>query len=185
MKQNMFVKWAKNKYTEKQRLVAMIPLGLLFVVIIPYFLVWTSSIDKRLGIPSLIFEPLNLVIGIVLAVAGLIFGFWSNQSIFQEGKGTPAPIMPTRKLVLTGPYRYCRNPMAFGAILYYLGIVILTGSISSFGLWLILTMVLLISLKCIEEKELQARFGQEYLEYKKKVPFIIPRIYQEAKDKKG
>lgn len=29
-------------------------------------------------------------------------------------------------------------------------------------------------LKLIEEKELQMRFGNEYLEYKKKTPFIIP-----------
>lgn len=175
MKQNMFVEWAKNRYTEKQRLNALIPLGLLFVVIIPYFIVRISNIDKRLGIPSLIFEPLNLVIGIALAVVGLIFAVWSNQSVFQEGKGTPAPIMPTQKLVLTGPYLYCRNPMAFGAISYYLGIVIIIGSISSLGLWLILTVALLLYIKCIEEKELQARFGQEYLEYRKRAPFIIPR----------
>ena len=177
MKQNIFVEWAKKKYTEKQRLAAMIPLGLLFVVILPYFFVWTSGIDKRLGIPSLKFEPLNLVIGIALAVVGLIFAFWSNLSVFQEGKGTPAPIMPTQKLVLTGPYLYCRNPMSFGAMFFYLGIVVIVGSISSFVLWLILTMALLIYLKCIEEKELQARFGQEYLEYKRRVPFIIPRIW--------
>ena len=175
MKQNIFVEWAKNKYTEKQRLSAMIPLGLLFVVIIPYFLVRTSKIDPWLGMPSLKFDPLNLVIGIALTVVGLIFAVWSNQFIFQEGRGTPAPIMPTQKLILTGPYLYCRNPMAFGAMCYYLGIVILIGSISSFALWLILTGALLVYIKCIEEKELQARFGQEYLEYKKRVPFIIPR----------
>jgi protein-S-isoprenylcysteine O-methyltransferase Ste14 len=50
------------------------------------------------------------------------------------GQGTPAPMMPTRRLLVTGPYHLCRNPMVLGTIIAYLGVVVLTGSLSSFRL---------------------------------------------------
>lgn len=36
----------------------------------------------------------------------------------------------TEKLVIIGPYAYCRNPIVLGAMLYYLGIVLLVGGLS-------------------------------------------------------
>ncbi len=174
MKQKIFEEWARHKYSEKQRIIAVIPAGLLFVAIIPFFLVRISSMDTRLGMDSLIFEPFNLVIGIALVAVGTVFAAWSNHSVFIEGQGTPVPFLPTQKLLVSGPFRYCRNPMAFGTICYYLGIVFFTGSPSSLVLFLILVAALLIYIKRIEEKELQARFGQEYIDYKKRVSFIIP-----------
>lgn len=175
LERNRFAKWSKKKYTENQRLKAMIPLGVFFLVIMPALLVWTSNIDNRLNIPRITFAPFNLIIAVFLIGIGLTFGLWANLIEFIEGEGTPVPMMPTQKLIATGPFRYCRNPMAFGAISIYLGVVILIGSLSSFILLALLTSALFIYIKHIEEKELEMRFGQDYLEYKKRVPFIIPR----------
>ncbi|MBN1762072.1 MAG: isoprenylcysteine carboxylmethyltransferase family protein [Methanomicrobia archaeon] len=173
---NRFVEWSKKEYTARQRFILLIPLGILFVVIIPLILlVLPSYIDRWLNIPRLIFEPINLTVAIFLILSGLIFAIWSIQVQFKMGKGTPAPLMPTQKLVVTAPYIYCRNPMAFGTIILYFGIVVFTGSLSSFVLLALMTLALLMYIKFVEEKELEARFGQEYAEYKKRTPFLIPR----------
>jgi len=84
--------------------------------------------------------------------------------------------MATQKLVVKRPYTYCRNPMALGTTAFYFGITIWTGSLSALGLSLIYPVVILIYIKLIEEKELEQRFGLEYLEYKRRTPFLIPHF---------
>jgi protein-S-isoprenylcysteine O-methyltransferase Ste14 len=172
---NRFVQWSEKEYTEKQRAVALVPLGILVVVIAPLILLVPSAyIDGWLGLPKFIAEPVNLVLAVILIASGFIFGLWSVGIQFSMGRGTTAPMMPTHKLIVKGPYLYCRNPMTFGTILIYLGVVISTGSLSSFGLFALMISALLLYIKRIEEKELEARFGQDYLAYKKRTPFLIP-----------
>jgi protein-S-isoprenylcysteine O-methyltransferase Ste14 len=80
-------------------------------------------------------------------------------------------------LTVTGPYKYCRNPIEFGAIIYYLGIGIFIG-----GIFVGITSCILGFIigsayhKFIEEKELEERFGEEYIRYKENTPFVFPRI---------
>ena len=66
--------------------------------------------------------------------------------------------------------------MTLGTMVFYLGIAIWTGSLSALGLSLIYPAGILIYIKLFEEKELEERFGVEYLEYKRKMPFLIPRF---------
>jgi protein-S-isoprenylcysteine O-methyltransferase Ste14 len=66
--------------------------------------------------------------------------------------------------------------MTLGTTLFYLGIAIWLGSISAVGLGLVYPVGILIYIKLVEERELEERFGSEYLEYKKRTPFLIPRI---------
>jgi protein-S-isoprenylcysteine O-methyltransferase Ste14 len=88
--------------------------------------------------------------------------------------GTPFPMLPTKKLIIVGPFKYCRNPMTLGTIIAYSGVVILIGSYTALSVIVIFSLMLLVYLKFIEEKELEMRFGQDYLEYKKNTPFILP-----------
>jgi protein-S-isoprenylcysteine O-methyltransferase Ste14 len=78
-------------------------------------------------------------------------------------------------LVTTGPYKLCRNPIEFGAIFYYLGIGTIAGGITV-GIACFLLGLTIGSAyhKLIEESELEARFGDEYRQYKKKTPFLLP-----------
>ena len=84
--------------------------------------------------------------------------------------------MATQKLLICPPYSYCRNPMALGAIVAYLGISVIMGSPGAAVLVLTGAAVLLTYIKIAEERELTARFGDEYLAYRRRVPFIIPRL---------
>jgi protein-S-isoprenylcysteine O-methyltransferase Ste14 len=86
--------------------------------------------------------------------------------------------MATQKLIIQPPYSFCRNPMALGAILMYLGVAVLFGSMGAVVLVLLGAGCLLTYIKRIEEKEMEIRFGQEYLDYKKKTPFLIPRFWK-------
>jgi protein-S-isoprenylcysteine O-methyltransferase Ste14 len=85
--------------------------------------------------------------------------------------------MATQKLVIQAPYTYCRNPMALGAFGMYLGVAILFHSIGVGIVVLLFTGLLLVYIKRVEEKEMEIRFGQEYLSYKQQTPFLIPRFW--------
>jgi protein-S-isoprenylcysteine O-methyltransferase Ste14 len=66
--------------------------------------------------------------------------------------------------------------MTLGTTAFYLGIAIWTGSLSALVLALIYPVGILIYIKLIEERELEQRFGHEYLAYKRRTPFLIPRF---------
>ena len=110
-----------------------------------------------------------------------MFAAWSVVIQFTEGKGTPAPFMPTQKLITHGPYSYCRNPMTFGTFIYYLGIGIILGSLSFIALVLVVMALLLSYIKKVEEKELEERSGEKYVKYKLCTPFFILKILKKRR----
>jgi len=92
--------------------------------------------------------------------------------------------MATQKLIIKAPYTYSRNPMTLGTAIFYLGIAIWLGSFSAIGLSLVYPIGILIYIKLIEEKELEERFGSDYLDYKRRTPILIPRLWEkERRDK--
>ncbi|MBB1514289.1 hypothetical protein H5399_17040 [Tessaracoccus sp. MC1627] len=57
-----------------------------------------------------------------------------------------------------------------------IGLSIYLGSVAAIGLVALFAGLLLLYVKVVEEKELAARFGDAYLEYKRTTPFLIPRV---------
>jgi protein-S-isoprenylcysteine O-methyltransferase Ste14 len=55
--------------------------------------------------------PVARVLGAALIVAGLPILLDSFARFALQGRGTPAPVMPPERLVVTGFYRHVRNPM--------------------------------------------------------------------------
>ena len=172
-----FKKWAEHEYSKKQRAIAVVFGGFIFWIVIPLFVVvFSCYIDQWLRLPRFRYGLINPVIGLVFMVVGWLFANWTVRVQFTEGKGTPIPLMATQKLIVKGPYTYCRNPMTLGTAIFYLGVAMWPGSISAVGLGLIYSVGILIYIKLIEERELEERFGSEYLEYKKSTPFLIPSL---------
>lgn len=122
------------------------------------------------------FAWLNQVLGFFFCASGLTLLSWSVQIQYKLGEGTPSPRYATRKLVTQGPYAFSRNPMTLGAFLIYLGIGIWMAS----GVVVLLTGVIFSGLLTFiyhhETRELTARFGAEYLEYKQRTPFFLPKL---------
>jgi protein-S-isoprenylcysteine O-methyltransferase Ste14 len=171
-----YQEWAKREHSTGQWLITLVLAGLLIVVTIPFLVVIASlAIDRWLGLPSFAIGAINPIAGFILAVLGLGLGLWSIQAQITIGKGTPVPMVPTKKLVVQAPFTYCRNPMTLGTIVAYLGVCVWIGSISALVIVLILSLSLTLYIKLLEEKELEARFGAEYLAYKRSTPFILPR----------
>ena len=182
---NKFKKWAEHEYSKKQRILAVIFGGFIFWIVIPLFIIIASSCsDRCLHLPKFRYGLINPVIASVFIVAGWLFANWTVKVQFSFGKGTPIPLMATQKLVIREPYTYCRNPMTLGTTLFYLGVAIWLGSLSAVGLGLVYPVGILIYIKLIEEKELEERFGSEYLEYKRRTPFLIPRLWEKDEERK-
>ena len=170
-----FQKWQAQDSPNKNRLWAFIIGALIFPITIPAFLIFISPpIDNYLGINSFFNGLSNIIIGVLAIIIGGIVAVWTVVIQINLASGTPFPMLPTKKLLIVGPFKYCRNPMTLGTVTAYAGIAILVGSFTGLMAVALFAAILISYLKIIEEKELQLRFGDEYVEYKKKTPFMIP-----------
>ena len=135
-----------------------------------------TRFDALLGLPSLPFKPFFLALGIILAIPGLYFLAVTNQLLRSLGSGTNAFIL-TKKIVDDDIYKRTRNPMSLGFYLFALALGFASNStfiLLAVSLGLIPAHAFF--LKFFEEVELELRFGESYLEYKKTTPFLIPRL---------
>ncbi len=175
---NNFIRWTQRKYSLPVRLLVTLSAGLLFGFLIPFTLIKPlPQLDVLLGIPRLYFGNINLIVGGGCILIGGFYGSWSIGDQLFQAQGTPIPVMATQKLLVSGPFKQCRNPMAFGAIMAYLGVSLIVGSVSSVLGVILFTGFLITYIKLFEEKELEARFGEPYTAYKASTPFLIPAVY--------
>ncbi|XUX00959.1 MAG: isoprenylcysteine carboxylmethyltransferase family protein [Dehalogenimonas sp.] len=171
---------SRGEYTKRRRVLTLLGLAVIFPVGIPVLLVFVApGIDVYFHLSRFSLGVIGGIGGIILVVVGSIFALWSNYVQFTTGQGTPIPIMPPRRLLVCKPYSYCRNPMSLGAILLYSGISILIGSPSAVYFVALFTIVLVTYIKVVEEKGLVERYGGDYLEYKKRTPFLVPRLREQ------
>jgi protein-S-isoprenylcysteine O-methyltransferase Ste14 len=119
----------------------------------------------------LLFRPVGGML-ITLGVIGVLDSF---ARFALQGVGTPAPVFATRHLVVTGLYRYVRNPMYIAVVITILGQGLILGTVTLLeycGLvWLLFHVFVLI----YEEPTLRASFGSEYQSFCANVPRWIPR----------
>lgn len=146
----------------------------LFIPGVPFL--FYKNLDNILALPKIVNPPSNLYLGFLISLLGLSLFACTIWLFIKVGKGTQTPIMPTQKLVVVGPYAFSRNPMVLGVMIWIVGLGILTNSFSFIAAGFITPLLYLIYIKIVEEKELEARFGKDYLEYKKRVPFLVPRL---------
>jgi protein-S-isoprenylcysteine O-methyltransferase Ste14 len=173
---SLYSKFAQKEHSLGKRLLALLPAGLLFLILLPYVIIVVGpNLDQRLGLEGFSAGAVNWILGGLMMVVGFFFAMWSIYAQVTRGRGTPLPVMPTQELLTGGPFRYCRNPMTLGTILAYLGLAIVVGTVAGTTLVLLLAGLLLFYLKIFEEEELAERFGDPYLQYKRDVPFIVPR----------
>lgn len=170
-----------EKHEKNRHIVGYIVGILIFVIIIPCLIYFISQIGHSFfRIPIMNSNIIKFVIATLLLAVGLIFTIWSNIDLFKIGEGGPTDafdieISPRSKnLVVTGPYRFTRNPMVFGMNSIYFSIVFFVNSLASLILCTFFLFVIILYLKLTEEKRLLKDFGNEYRDYKKRVSMIIP-----------
>jgi len=149
-----------------------------FLVIAPGFVAglvpwWISHWRME---PSFLGWTLFRLAGAGLVALGLVGLLDSFARFALQGIGTPAPVFPTRHLVVTGLYRYVRNPMYVAVASAILGQALLFGNgrLLEYGaiVWLLFHLFVLL----YEEPVLRASFGDEYERFCAEVPRWIPRL---------
>lgn len=93
-----------------------------------------------------------------------------------KGLGTPAPVAPTRHLVVSGFYRFVRNPMYVGVVAAIFGQAWLFGDIRLVAYAIIAWLTMHLFVVFYEEPKLQKTFGEEYDRFRANVPRWIPRL---------
>ena len=118
------------------------------------------------------FKPVHFLFrasGILLFIVGLFIIFWGMYSLRK------AVFIPGNKLIAVGPYKYVRHPMYLGGIMGAFGLAVFAGSLLGAVYSFVLALVLS-HIADAEEEELRARFGEEYVEYGKRVPKLFPNV---------
>ena len=108
------------------------------------------------------------IIGSLTILIGLFFTFPALRQFFKT-RNTLVTIKPANSLQTTGIYSVSRNPMYISLLLFYTGLSFIIGN--WWNLVVLPLLVLIVQEYVIkrEEKYLNRRFGQQYLDYKAKV----------------
>lgn len=141
-----------------------------FLGVVPFIIRW---LEHRWGLAASL--PLAVsVIGAVVFVLASALGIWSAAAMSSLGEGTPLPAAMPLRLVVAGPYRFVRNPMAVSGIVQGVAVGLMLSS------WLVVVYALLGSLlwnyavRPHEEADLEQRFGDAYLHYRDSVRCWVP-----------
>mgnify|MGYP006303966693 FL=1 len=172
----LLLSFSNEKRTKGTKVLSIVFGVVIFMIIAPvFFYIVGEWLKQYIYIP--LPPVIKYVAGIFGIVAGIFFLVWAMVVQWKIGNGTPNPYAPTQRLIVQGPFKLCRNPIELGAILYYFG----TGILFLFLLTGLLGFTLAFIIgslyhKIVEEKELEERFGEEYRQYRRETPFIIPKI---------
>ena len=143
----------------------------LALAVVPVLLV---AVERRVGVPAFDFSG-RWGVALALFVGCSALNTASGAVLAVRGRGTPLPVACPRALVIAGPYRYVRNPMAVAGIGQ--GVAVALG----LGSWLVLGYALAgavlwhAAIRPAEERDLAARFGRAYIAYRNAVPLWRPR----------
>jgi len=154
---------------------AILALPFMVLIVIPSILLYYSDFVIFSYQLSVFLEVVFKITGGLFLLLGLVFLIGNIVTFAKIGNGTLAPWDPPTKLVVTGMYRYVRNPMITGVMFILIAESLLTLSlyISCWAVLFIFGSVVLIPI--IEEPQLEKRFGDDYRLYKRHVPRWIPR----------
>ena len=116
------------------------------------------------------------LVGFGLLMLGALIYLVCVMEFAVRGRGTPAPIDAPKRLVMSGLYRYVRNPMYVGVLAVVLGLTFLTRSFELLGYSALLALTFHTFIRLYEEPKLRSLFGAEYDQYCVVVPRWIPRL---------
>lgn len=150
----------------------------LFFVIAPLMLAgfipwWVTQWEFR---PAFFGVDLTRILGGILIVVGAPGIVDSFARFALDGLGTPAPIAPPQKLVVTGLYRYVRNPIYIAVVAVIFGQALLFGDLRLLWYGALLWLFFHVWVVMIEEPTLKQTFGPEYESFRTHVPRWIPRL---------
>lgn len=115
-------------------------------------------------------------VGVVLFAAAGGLGLTSAGVMAVRGRGTPLPLDPAVRLVVSGPYRWVRNPMAIAGLAQGIAVGVGLGSVSVVIYALLGGPMWHCFVRPWEEADLHRRFGEAYDRYRSSTPLWLPRF---------
>jgi protein-S-isoprenylcysteine O-methyltransferase Ste14 len=126
--------------------------------------------------PALFGSALTRIAGVALIAAGQFALIESFGRFALQGLGTPAPVLPTKHLVVTGLYRHVRNPMYVAVVTICLGQALLFADLRLIAYALIVWLGFHAFVTLYEEPTLKETFGEAYENYCRNVGRWRPRL---------
>ncbi|MEL6894497.1 MAG: isoprenylcysteine carboxylmethyltransferase family protein [Planctomycetota bacterium] len=123
---------------------------------------------------------LSLYVGSIVFACCSMLGLTSAFFMVRDGAGTPLPLDQTNRLVVSGPYRFVRNPMAIAGIGQGIGIAIALHSVHLLVYSLLGAVVWHLVVRPSEERDMLQRFGDSYVAYRDRVSCWIPNFRRES-----
>jgi protein-S-isoprenylcysteine O-methyltransferase Ste14 len=108
------------------------------------------------------------LLGLLPVTVGIAINYLADES-FKRARTTVNPFLQPNTLVTSGVFEISRNPMYLGFVLILIGVAILLGSLTPFGVIPLFVWLITVRFIHIEEKNLAANFGLEWSAYKVKV----------------
>jgi protein-S-isoprenylcysteine O-methyltransferase Ste14 len=133
---------------------------------------WLTGWEVRTPLPWWL--PLR-VVGVVLLATGAGVLVHAFTRFVVEGLGTPAPVAPTRELVVGGLYRYVRNPMYLAVLAAIVGQALVLGRLGLLAYAAAVCAAFVVFVHWYEEPTLARQFGARYEAYRRAVPGWWPR----------
>ena len=145
-------------------------------LLVPFFIIWIpyeilSASGNDIELSNGVFQ----YVGFVFIALGIVAYIWCSGSFLFYAMGTPIPFTPTKKLVVSGLYKFVRNPLYIAGTLVLAGETLLFQSKGIFIYTLIMFGVFNVHV-FMEETHLEDTFGKKYEQYRKDVPRWIPRF---------
>jgi len=140
------------------------------VVVIPSLILYFSKTPVQLNTTPFI------TLGAVFLILGLSLAAWTMCLFATIGKGTAAPWNPPKNLVVKGPYCHVRNPMITSVLMMLIALYFILNAWQILAWCALFFLINSIYFPLFEEKDLEKRFGKEYIEYKNNVPRWLPRL---------
>ena len=149
-------------------IIQIVCIWILALAVIPYIIL---DAFQTFAFPQ---PGIRLALGSVMFICCSTLGLTSAFFMVRDGSGTPLPLDQTNELVVTGPYRYVRNPMAVAGIGQGIAIAIIFQSTPLLIYSLLGAIVWHVVVRPIEEQDMVRRFGDAYVEYRQRVSCWIP-----------
>lgn len=160
----------------KNQLKAFAALPFLVVVVIPAIILYLASSIAPAAYRHLPGQTITPYLGILFFALGAALSASTVILFARIGRGTLAPWDSPRHLVVAGPYKLTRNPMISGVCGMLLGEALFFNSLPLLGWFALFAAANALWIPLREEPGLVARFGGDYLLYKKHVPRWLPRL---------
>jgi len=158
-------------------------LSLVFVLFVgpgPVMVVVTGFLAGWRVHPSIFrLQPLRWIGFALISLAAPVLAE-SVVRFVRKGKGTPAPVLPPKHLVVSGAYRYVRNPMYVAIVVALVGEGLALGSALILGYSVVIAVAFDLFIRFYEEPHLRKVFGTEYEEYRRSVRRWIPSVRARA-----